>query len=126
MDQKSKIPIIKREIPHVYKSPLPRQKLGTSRRTHSVAIAAFLRFGFGLATSAAINLSMKQTKGPAIPMMKLNTITNKFAIDGDLKQKLIMYVNPAAAGPNRTKRAIVLPAASYSLVMNDSFMEIRN
>lgn len=110
----------------MYKSPLPRQKDGTNRSTHSVAIAAFFRFGLGLATSAAINLSMKQTNGPAIPIMKLNTITNKFAIDGDLKQKLIMYVNPAAAGPNRTKRAIVLPAASYSLVMKDSFMEKKN
>lgn len=85
-----------------------------------MAIAAFFRFGFGLATSAAINLRMKQTNGPAIPMIKLNTITKRLAIDGDLKQKLRMYVNPAAAGPNRTSRAIVLSAALYSLVINDS------
>jgi len=87
-----------------------------------VIIAAFLSLGFGLATSAAINLSMKQTSGPAIPMMKLKTITKRLAMEGDLKQKLKMYVKPAAAGPNRQRRAIVLPAASYSLLMNDSVM----
>ncbi len=75
--------------------------------------------------SAAINLSMKQTRGPAIPMMKLKTMTKRLAIEGDLKQKLIMYVNPAAAGPNNTSNAIVLSAALYSFAINDSVTKKR-
>ena len=93
------------------KSPFPRQKDGMSRRIHSRAIAAYFKFGFGLVRSAAITLRMKQTKGPAIPMKKLKTMTKRFAMDGDLKKKQTMYVNPAAAGPNKISKDKVVLAA---------------
>lgn len=97
-----------------------RQKDGISLRSHSRAIAAFFKLGFGLVRSAAITLRMKTNKGPAIPMKKLKTMTNRLAIDGDLKKKQTMYVNPAAAGPKRTSKEMVALAAWRSLVINDS------
>lgn len=69
----------------MYSSPLPRQKDGMNRRIHSTAIAAFFRFGLGLAGSADSSLRIRHTNGPAIPMKKLKTITKRLAIDGDLK-----------------------------------------
>mmetsp|Transcript_9220 Transcript_9220/g.22524 ORF Transcript_9220/g.22524 Transcript_9220/m.22524 type:complete len:107 (+) Transcript_9220:1656-1976(+) len=103
----------------VYNNPLPRQKDGMNRRTHSKTIAAVFRFGFGLAKSAASNLRIRATSGPAIPIKKLKTITNRLAIDGDLKKKQTIYVNPAEAGPKRISKANVLLAAWRSLVIKD-------
>jgi len=54
---------------------------------------------------------MKQIKGPAIPMKKLKTMTKRLAMDGDLKKKQTMYVNPAAAGPKRISKEKVVLAA---------------
>jgi hypothetical protein len=54
---------------------------------------------------------MKQIKGPAIPMKKLKTMTNRLAMDGDLKKKQTMYVKPAAAGPKRISKEKVVFAA---------------
>ena len=93
----------KNEMLIVYSNPFPRQNDGMNRRTHSKATAAVFRLGFGLATSAASIRRMREIKGPAIPMKKLNTMTNRLARDGDLKKKHTIYVKPAAAGPSNSR-----------------------
>ena len=104
----------------VYSNPLPRQNDGMNLSTHSNTIAAVSRLGLGLPGSAARSRNTRQIVGPAMPIKKLNTIINKFAMLGDLNLNERMYVNPAEAGPKSINKAKVVDEAPLSVVMNDS------
>jgi hypothetical protein len=50
---------------------------------------------------------INEARGPPIPMKKLNMITKNWQVLGSLKKNVLMYVNPAADGPNNIKEKMV-------------------
>jgi hypothetical protein len=100
--------------------PLPKQKEGKTRRTHSNTIETVIRVSLRLPGSSPIKRSINVTSGPAIPMRKLKTMTNKLHMLGDLKRKETQYVNPAVAGPKRSNKTMTPPTTSLSVVVNVS------